>query len=62
MDSQWRRFASHLALLSELKYQPILFVDSSEIRLLKTQGPCEINHSYSPVIFLNSSKMMFLCH
>ena len=48
-------------VLSEIKVQPILFVDSSEIRLWKSPERCQMNHSYSPVIFTKSSKMMFLC-
>ena len=59
--SLWKRFASCLASLSEIKFQPILFVDSSEIRLWNSPGLCQMNHSYSPVIFTKSSKMLLLC-
>ena len=53
---------SPLDILPKRKFQPILFVDSSEIRLWKSPERCEMNLPYSPVIFTKSSKMMFLCH
>ena len=59
--SQWRQNKWALDILSEIKFQPILFVDSSEIRRWNSPERCEINLSYSPVIFTKSSKMMFLC-
>ena len=40
----WRRFASRLATPSEIKFQPILFVDSSEIRLWKSMWNFEMIH------------------
>ena len=59
--SQWRPKTSSMAPLSKLKFQPILIVDSSEIRLWKSPERCEMNLSYSPAIFTKSSKIMFLC-
>ena len=57
----WSPKTSCAMVLSEIQLQPILFVDSSEIRLWNSPERCQMNHSYSPVIFTKSSKMMFLC-
>ena len=54
--SQWRQNKSPLDILTKRKFQPILFVDSPEIRLWKSPGLCQMNHSYSPVIFKKKFK------
>ena len=43
------------------QFQRIFFVDSSEIRLWKYPGLCQMIWSWSTIHFTKSSKMMFLC-
>ena len=60
-DQKQMTFASRLASLSKRKFQPILFVDSLEIRLWKSTGPCQMNLSYSPVIFIKKNEKWCFC-